>query len=156
MVRPSDPTGSETCRPGRSRPASHQREERLEWTARPLRPSAPPSLLYPGSWCCACSRAACQGCHFGDRDPLGLRRDQHACVLFTFELCVCFGLLCLSRGRGWASRTDPSAPGAPCRTRRRRWDSAASSHGADASGLARAARLGRPAWVWGREALGPP
>ena len=89
---------------------------RLEWTSPPLCPSQPPlsRKLTPR----ASSRAARWGCRLRDLHGLGLRKDQHACELFTFGLRVCVGLLCPPRGP--EDRLDPWlrwAPGLPAERR---------------------------------------
>lgn len=100
---PSSGTGWPHCPPprGASRADSSP--------APPLRSSQPP--LSRKLMSRAHSRAARQWCRLNDLDVLSLRKDQHACELFTFELRVCFGLFCQSRGSG--GRGSPLAPPGP-------------------------------------------
>lgn len=100
--RPRTPAGA----------SPHHREERLESTGLPLRSSQSPlsRKLTPRSR----SRAACLGCRLRDLHGLGLRKDQHACELFTFGLRVCVCLLCRPRGpRGGLARWHRGPPGLP-------------------------------------------
>uniref|UniRef100_A0A8C0A473 40S ribosomal protein S27 n=1 Tax=Bos mutus grunniens TaxID=30521 RepID=A0A8C0A473_BOSMU len=100
--------------PGRSQPLPPRGAPR--GTSPPLRSSQPPvsRKLTPR----ASSRAARWGCRLRDLHGLGLRKDQHACELFTFGLRVCVGLLC--RPRGPEDRLDSWlrwAPGLPAERR---------------------------------------
>lgn len=104
----------ELADPGRSQPLPPRGAPR--GTSPPLRSSQPPvsRKLTPR----ASSRAARWGCRLRDLHGLGLRKDQHACELFTFGLRVCVGLLC--RPRGPEDRLDSWlrwAPGLPAERR---------------------------------------